>query len=294
MTFREEEQDAFCGISTRYGLSHFSRDKKQQFPIPYFRNENGTWEEYFAKPLFHETNPLSIISNAEKESFENIKPVRIKKESCPRQGVNTCGANDVYFFHSFDEINEDLARLSNKHRNDIILPKKFIFPLITPKEFKTKENTPSKWVLLPYNTDGKPLEWKQIQEYQELKRYLEANKTILEQRKGIMLNAMLRRGYWWAMLGVGEYNFFPYKIVWEAYGKTNFNPKVFEGKWQANQSLHAFIPVKTLSEAKRIQAELSDKKIETYLRSLKMEGTMNWAQPGKIKKIIKYEEELFS
>lgn len=93
------------------------------------------------------------------------------------------------------------------------------------------------------------------------------------------------------MLGVGEYNFFPYKIVWEAYGKTTFNPKIFEGHWQANQSLQAFIPVRTLDEAHRILNELLDERIENYLLSLKMEGTMNWAQPGKIKKLIRYEEE---
>jgi hypothetical protein len=102
---------------------------------------------------------------------------------------------------------------------------------------------------------------------------------------------MIKRGYWWAMLGVGEYNFFPYKVVWEAYGKSSFNPTIFEGNWQANQSLQAFIPVRSLNEAERIQTELSDKQIANYLLSLKMEGTMNWAQPGKIKKIIKYEEE---
>jgi hypothetical protein len=54
--------------------------------------------------------------------------------------------------------------------------------------------------------------------------------------------------------------------------------------------LQAFIPVKSLAEAERIQKDLSDKQIENYLLSFKMEGTMNWAQPGKIKKIIKYEK----
>ena len=106
-----------------------------------------------------------------------------------------------------------------------------------------------------------------------------------------MLNALLKRGQWWAMLGVGEYNFFPFKIIWEAYGKTTFNPTIFDGNWQANQSLQAFIPVRTIEEAKRVQNDLSDKQIENYLLSLKMEGTMNWAQPGKIKKIIKFEQD---
>lgn len=289
--FDFNDEDVFGGIATRYGLSHFIRDKITIFPIPYYRNEGGTWNKYFAKPMFHETDPLSIKSDNEDDSFENIKPVLIKKESTPRQGINTCGANDVYFFDDLIEVNEDLVSVSNKSRDKVILPKKFIFPLITSKEFKGELSKPSKWVLLPYNKSGKPLEWKQIQQFPELRFYLESNKDVLQGRKGVMLNAMLNRGHWWAMLGVGEYNFFPYKAVWEAYGKTTFNPKIFEGSWQANQSLQAYIPVKSLAEAERIQKELSDKQIENYLLSLKMEGTMNWAQPGKIKKIIKYEEE---
>ncbi|MCZ2132687.1 MAG: SAM-dependent DNA methyltransferase [Bacteroidetes bacterium] len=289
--FDFNNEDVFGGIATRYGLSHFIRDKKPIFPIPYYRNEGGTWNCYVAKPMFHETDPLSIISNDEGDNFDSIKPVIIKKESSPRQGINTCGANDVYFFDDLIEVNEDMVGVSNKSKNNIILPKKFIFPLITSKEFKEKLPTPSKWVLLPYNSNGKPLEWQQIQQFPKLGSYLESNKEILQGRKGVLLNVMLNRGHWWALLGAGEYNFFPYKVVWEAYGKKSFNPTVFEGFWQANQSLQAFIPVRTLTEAQRIQAELSDKQIENYLLSLKMEGTMNWAQPGKIKKIIKYEEE---
>lgn len=289
--FDFNEEDVFGGIATRYGLSHFIRDKKSDFPIPYFRMENGLWNEYLAKPMFHETDPLSILSKEEGSNFDKIKPVFLKKESSPRQGINTCGANDVYFFDVLNQVNEDLVRVSNKNKDNIVLPKKFVFPLITSKEFKSKTTSPSKWVLLPYNSNGKPLEWKQIQLFPELEHYLEANKKVLQGRKGVMLNALIKRGQWWAMLGVGEYNFFPYKVVWEAYGKTSFNPTVFEGNWQANQSLQAFIPIKTLSEAKRIQTELSDKQIENYLLSLKMEGTMNWAQPGKIKKIVKYIEE---
>lgn len=289
--FDFNDKDVFGRIATRYGLCRFIRDKKTFFPIPYYRNEGGTWNNYIAKPMFHETDPLSIMPNDESGNFGSIKPVIIKKESSPRQGINTCGTNDVYFFDNLIKVNEDLVSVSNKSKDKIILPKKFVFPLLTPKEFKGALSSPSKWVLLPYNRSGKPLEWKQIQQFPELGSYLDSNKEVLQGRKGVMLNALLNRGHWWAMLGVGEYNFFPYKVVWEAYGKTVFNPTIFEGIWQANQSLQAFIPVRSLAEAERIQKDLSDKRIENYLLSLKMEGTMNWAQPGKIKKIIKYEEE---
>lgn len=283
--------DVFGGIATRYGLSHFIRDKKTSFPIPYYRNEKGIWNTHTAKPMFHSTDPLSIMSNNDSEKFDNIKPVIIRKESIPRQGINTCGANHIYFFNDLIEVNDNLVSVSNKHAEKVVLPKKFVFPLVSSKEFKGKLQQPSKWVLLPYNSSGKPLEWKQIKKYPELSVYLESNKELLQNRKGVMLNALLKRGQWWAMLGVGEYNFFPFKIIWEAYGKTTFNPTIFDGNWQANQSLQAFIPVRTIEEAKRVQNDLSDKQIENYLLSLKMEGTMNWAQPGKIKKIIKFEQD---
>lgn len=285
------EEDVFGGISTRYGLSHIIRDCEVTFPIPFFRYENGEWRKYFAKPMFHETDPLSILSEKDDNWFEEIQPVILRKESSPRQGINTCGANDVFFFDYLSKLDDDLVRVSNKSHKNIILPEKYIFPLITTKDFKSNGTSPSKWVLLPYNSNGKPLDWKQIEKLSDLRNYLEDQKSVLENRKGVMLNTMLKRGYWWSLLGVGEYNFFPYKVVWEAYGKTNFNPTIFEGRWQANQSLQAYIPVKTFSEAERIHADLSNKMIENYLLSLKMEGTMNWAQPGKIKKIIKYEED---
>ena len=95
-------------------------------------------------------------------------------------------------------------------------------------------------------------------------------------------------------MGVGAYNFFDYKIVWEAYGKTSFQPQIVKGHWQANQSLQAFIPLKSMAEAEKILLRLQHKDIEKYLLSLKMEGTMNWAQPGKIKKFIQIAEPSLS
>jgi hypothetical protein len=105
-----------------------------------------------------------------------------------------------------------------------------------------------------------------------------------------MISSWINKGYWWVMLGVGPYNFFPYKIVWEAYGKKTFNPIIVSNKWQANQSLQAFIPLKDMTEVETVIKQLKNPLIENYLLSLKMEGTMNWAQPGKIKKFIKFKD----
>lgn len=288
------DTDVFGGVATRYGLTYFRRDKLASFPIPYLIMKQGVWTDFYAKPIFHPTDPLSIVEKSEVASFENFEPIRIRKESSPRQGVNTCGANEIFFFDTCLDLDDETVLLSNKEHKEIPLPKRYVYPLITSKEFKSFESNPSKWVLLPYNSSGKPLDSRQLETFPLLKNYLMNHKEALENRKGTMLNATLSRGSWWALLGVGEYNFFPYKIVWEAYGKSSFEPRIFEGKWQANQSLQAFIPVKSKEEAERVLKALSRKSVENYLLSLKMEGTMNWAQPGKIKKLIQYEEETLS
>ena len=292
--------EVFKNISTRYGLFHLIRNKETTFPIPYYRYENNQWQEYFGSTFFHKTDPLSISKEYKVYNKNDLPKIILKKESAPRQGINACGANYVFFFDNYQDVDERFASVSNKVYKEVILPKKFIFPLITAKNFSTNNfsnqnaiyvlnDNVYKWVLLPYNQNGKPLDLSQLRQYHSLYSYLEENKDILVNRKGTMLKALINRGQWWALLGVGEYCFYPYKIVWEAYGKSNFNPLIFEGKWQANQSLHAYIPVKSIEEAKRIQKELSNKDIENYLLSLKMEGTMNWAQPGKIKKFIEYQ-----
>ena len=55
--------------------------------------------------------------------------------------------------------------------------------------------------------------------------------------------------------------------------------------------MHAFIPCSTRDEAGRLLAQLASSKIERYLRSLSMEGTCNWAQPGRIKRFLKFVKQ---
>jgi hypothetical protein len=281
----------FEDVATRYGLACFSRDKKQVFPVPFHRWEKGVWQVYSAQPALYPTDPLSLVEDGVAGLPEDFEPIALSKNSTPRQGVNSGGANNLFFFDEYQDIpDENLCRLSNKH-HDAILPKQYVFPLLVGKNFRESAPKPSKWVFLPYHPNGKPLTSQQVGADAHLREYLLAHEAALIARKGSLLNALLQKHQFWAMLGVGDYNFYPWKIVWEAYGKTSFEPRIFEGHWQVNQSLQAYIPVQTHPEAEVILKKLQDKRIEIYLRSLKMEGTMNWAQPGKIKKLVRFQEE---
>lgn len=276
----------FESVATRYGLIKFLRDKKCSFPISYHLHQNHQWKQFWAKPLFGERDPLSITKNKNSLLLKNFKSIVVKKTSQPRQGINPCGASKVFFFTKAVDCNLENYLATNKNNTSYQLPKKYLFPLLSSKNFIQKNKKQFSWVLLPYNDLGKPLAWEVIKQNHLLCDYLLQHKTILQQRKGQIIGSWIKRGFWWAMLGVGAYNFAPYKIVWEAYGRKKFNPLLFQGFWQVNQSLQAYIPTETKKEATNILKKLVNKRIEQYLASLRMEGTMNWAQPGKIKQFL--------
>ncbi|MFT5860259.1 MAG: hypothetical protein ACI865_002368 [Flavobacteriaceae bacterium] len=280
------KHNVFQGVATRYGLVSFQRDSTPKFPLDYFIFEKSDWKKYSAQPLLHPKDPLSVLKVGAKNPLSNFEYIKLPKKSKPRQGINTCGANSIYFFTEHEEIDSDTCLVNGEYK----LPTKYVQPLLTTANFKEKSVVAQKWVLLPYSDAGKPLTMEEIQKEPLLLNYLNIHRTALSSRKGILIGVWINKGQWWALMGVGAYNFMPYKVVWEAYGKNTFTPKVFKDDWQANQSLQAYIPTNTLKEAKRILKELKNPAIEAYLLSLKMEGTMNWAQPGKIKKFIQLTE----
>lgn len=277
----------FEKISTRYGLASFGKGRAEHKnrAAAYFRYENNSWIEY--KAVSPGAGKAYLTAKNESNGKINIPRVTVPKDSKPRQGVNPCGAIDVFVFREYADIDDELCEVNGAYR----LPKKYLYPLITAGNFLEKKEA-AKWVLLPYNsTTGKPLSPYELENEPRLSGYLQKHKRTLENRKGVLIRAQIKRGLWWSMLGVGPYSFANCKVVWEAYGKKTFRPLLFDGRWQANQSLQAFIPCNDKPAAENLLLQLSNPRIEEYLRSSKMEGTMNWAQPGKINAILDYPDK---
>jgi hypothetical protein len=268
----------FPDILANFGVAHFRRDARPAYPITYKIHTKDGWTDRLAAPLGTNTSPLSVFDTVrDYEALCDFQPIPIRDEQVPRQGINTCGANHV--FH-FDEIPTDL-------------PEQFVFPLITKECFNGSNQIPKKFILLPYDRNtGQPLSEAQLRSKPGLHAYLRFHEEKLRQRKGTMLNGWLKRGVWWACLGVGPYCFSRYKIVWESYGRSNFRPRLLSTvngqEWQANQALQAFMPCSDAAEASELLEKLESSKVEAYLRSLAVEGTCNWAQPGRIKRFLQF------
>ena len=265
----------FSDVGTSYCCARFQGDIQQVFPVTYYKEYEGNWVEHKAFPFKEENDPWRIVQDIDELDVCETLNIELKPEQKPRQGVNTCGTNSVYIF---DEKPPQV-------------PNEFLFPLATKELWRQNTTTPHKWMMLPYCRErGKPLTWEEIQKHDSLSRYLLDCSDVLHNRNGTMLRAAMNRGFWWAMLGIGSYSFSPFKVMWEAYGSNQFHPIVLSNvdgqMWQGNQAMHAFIPCWSEEDAIRVRTALENPEIPKLLRQLNGAGKCNWAQPGKIKKIL--------
>ena len=275
----------FSNIGTRHGFVVFQRDTAVEELIPYFVWKNDRWYKYRATPLFVSDHPLSVGTEQELAVLKQTPSIEVPDFTRPRQGLNTSGCNALFFFTSCADVGDEQVCLGGS----LIAPKKWVYPLMMGKNFHEEEMVPQKWVLLLHHPKtAKPLHEEEIRQYESVWTYLRQHEDTLKNRKGVMIQSMIRKGFWWALLGVGKYSFAPYKIIWEAAGKSTFRPKIINGYWQANQSLQACMPMDTYVRAERILKKLRAKHVEQYLLSMKMKGTQSWAQPGKIKHLLSF------
>ena len=267
----------FESIGTSYCCTRFRGDTRQDFPISYYREMDGEWVEHKALPLKESTDPWRIVKDLDELNIDTNLGIRLAPEQKPRQGVNTCGANRVFIFN----------------HKPAYLPEQFLYPLATKEIWRQNTFLPHKWILLPYHQEtGKRLTWDEIKQWDTLKAYLQNAQEVLKSRKGTLLRSFIYRGNWWALLGVGPYAFAPFKVIWQAYGTSDFTPVILsnvEGQmWQGNQAMHAFIPCWSKTDAQQIKTALENPKIPILLKQLNGAGKCNWAQPGKIKKILAF------
>ena len=277
------EEKIFDGVATRYGAAKFQKGESQKWPVvTHVRNLNG-WK--LALSTSSDGRQGFWQRHHEDELFLRQQPrISVQEGQQPRQGINTCGANDILIFSPVN------GAFENQLGEKIALESDLLLPLVDKSCFSNSDPK-GRLILTPHRkADGKPLSLRELRCYPKTYAYLESKRNKLEKRKGTMINAHIKRGLWWALLGVGPYSFAKWKVIWEALGKSAFDPIVLPGLWQGNQALHAFCPCDTEEDAKRLAIDLKDPAVEDYLKASAMGGTMNWAQPGRISKLLAVEQ----
>lgn len=272
-------EDIFKGIGTRYGAALFKKGAEQTWPVETWVRGTDDWQICFSAPSDKQGGHW-VRHNSPSMMHRKPPVIMVNATQRPRQGVNTCGANDIFIFHKDGE--HFLNGLGERTKLDEAL----MFPLIHAGIFGFK-GARQKWILIPHDRKtGKPLDRRTLSEYPATLSYLDEHRELLCARKGTLINTYIKRGLWWALMGVGSYSFAPWKVVWEALGRKRFRPQIVEGRWQGNQALHAFCPCESLAQAESLCEALRSESVEAWLKSSGMEGTCNWAQPGRISKLL--------
>jgi methylase of polypeptide subunit release factors len=270
---------AFPDVSTKFGILQMTKGETQKYPVDYYRfqHHHNKWEKNDLVKLFGTSGPLRVISDvSEHNGFEKIS---IPRESRPRQGINTCGANRIFFFDYCEPVGKKMCSVSNSN-GQFLLPQQFIYPLIDKTNFHEDRFSAKKHVLLPYHPTGKLIQKFELEGIPQLRDYLYSYVNVLSGRKGQFIRSSIEKGNFWALLGIGPYNFFPYKIVWQACGKNKFEPLIFSGNLQANQALQTYLPFRNKSTCYETYEKLMSSRTNEVLESMQMGGTMCFAQAG--------------
>ncbi len=310
----------FPEVSTRSGFIYLQKSWKQSESLPYYTLQDDlSWQRHSARPVGARGSAYMVTESGGAAPV-SLPQIPIDKASRPRQGINTGGRNALFIFDSCEDAGEGLCLLKNK-KITALLPAELVYPLLTREQFRggghpavepahpvesalgDGSGQPAKFIFLPYNSaDGRVLSPRELERWPAACAYLEEHRKSLETRKGTLMGAAIAKGTYWSLLGVGPYSFSPWKIVWEAYGRDEFRPLLF-GKaalpgntgtveinikpWIVNQALQASCSFTDRTEAERVLNALRQPEIELVLKQQRMEGTCNWAQPGRIRHFLK-------
>lgn len=180
-----------------------------------------------------------------------------------RQGINTLGANKIFFF-----------------KKEIPFESQLIKPLLKSSDINPFSYSPSYNVLFPYE-NGKPIPEEKLQkQYPTEYNYLLSNKELLISRK-----SRFAQKCWYALFGVGTYTSQTYKVVWRGLGAKKLVVAVTKDVIP-NQSMNCYIPVNSLKEANFICGIMNSEIYRLQLMKLNEEGAKSFAQPSTINKIF--------
>lgn len=179
-----------------------------------------------------------------------------------RQGINTLGANRVFFFQEKPDLEEEL-----------------IFPLLTSSDINPWEASPKKWCLLPYRK-GRLIPAEILEKkYPRAWKYLHSCRDFLRARK-----SRFAQKNWYGLFGIGPYTFAPYRVTWRALGAKKMQAAVVT-QGIPNQAMHGYIPLENAAEAFYVTALMNNSLFQEEILQMCRCGSKSFGQPGIISRM---------
>lgn len=179
-----------------------------------------------------------------------------------RQGVNTLGANSIFFFKSQPPFKSSLIK-----------------PLLKSSDINCFSYKASYHILFPY-TEGKLIDESILKsKHPKVYNYLTENKAVLKERK-----SRFAQKCWYSLFGVGKYTFNKYKVIWRGLGARELMAAVTVDVIP-NQAMNCYISTNCRSEAHYVCGIMNSEIYKEQLNLLNEKGAKSFAQPSTINKI---------
>jgi len=236
------------GLPTTYPMKRYT--VWQKLPGKSLRAElNLTLEEvkkltrrlpYHAKPVDAKDKTSSWITAREK-ALDALKKVLGKSDYQAREGVNTGGANAVYWLKDVEPVGKDphtgkqLIRALNltegqksgirQIHEPFLLEEELVYPLLRGRDVQRWRAKPSAWILMVQDPKARrgievlkmqreyPHAWSYLKGFEEELRERAAFKRYFT-RKDKNSRKAVETGPFYSMFNVGEYTFAKYKVMW--------------------------------------------------------------------------------
>jgi hypothetical protein len=245
----------FEGASNRTAVMVLEKGRQTTYPVPYtvWRKVKGarftydsTLEEvtnatkqlnFVAEPV-NPNDPTSPWLTARPKAIKAVRKVLGKSDYKAHEGVNTGGANAVYWVDIVYKRPDGLVVVRNitegaKVKVDEVtepIEPDLLYPLLRGRDVQRWKAQPSAWILMvqdPEERQGYGEEWLQEncpRTYGYLKRFEE----VLRERAAFKRyftrkdknGRIVETGPFYSMFDVGTYTFAPWKVVWREQAST--------------------------------------------------------------------------
>ena len=253
---------------------------------------NATVRLNFVAESVDPSDPTSPWLTAHPKAIKAVRKVLGKSDYVAHEGVNTGGANAVYWVDIVYKRTDGLVVVRNitegaKVKVDEVtepIEPDLLYPLLRGRDVRRWKAQPSAWILMvqdPEERRGYDEEWLQEncpRTYGYLKRFEE----VLRERRSRGISDMLKKGApFYTMFAVGTYTFAPWKVVWPNIASA-LNAAVVassEGKVVVPQHIVTLVACETEDEAHYICALINSSSANFTARAYSQEGGKSFGDP---------------
>jgi len=308
----------FSGASNRTAVVVLERGRETEYPVKYshwYKPGGGsvipedltlqelqeeriaTYRQFYAEPV-DEANLTSSWITGRRQALRAVKKVLGTSDYRGREGINSGGANGVYWLDVIGQRPSGLVMVSNitkgiKRKVDDVqaaIEPDLVYPLLLRGDVRRWQAIPSVYVLATHEPGMK---LKAIPE-DEMATRLPKTYAYLKHFEDVLRQRSVYRRYFkeddpfYSMFNIGDYTFAPYKVVWPNIASELACAVVssHEGKTVIPQHIVTLVGLDNAEEAHFVCAVANSSPINFALQSYSQKGGKSFGTPHVLENLF--------